>query len=297
MSNPETAPAEVGYQRKEGGLNLTRRSYLWMLVFAAILLASAWITEFDLLALIAPEVRSQMTEFVLGGFPPDVSQEYLFGNSLRGGLLWATVETIAISILGMVIAFILALPMALLAASNVSYRGPLHAGSSDRTLRIVGRVMHTVSRTTLSFLRSVPGLVWGFLYVVAVGLGPFAGTLAIGTHNAGVLGKLYADFIEDTDPMKIEAVRSTGATRLQTIVHGIIPQVMATLTSYTLYRWECSMRAATILGFVGAGGIGYYLVVTITRLQYQKLVTAILAVFILVILTDQLSTKVRQALI
>jgi phosphonate transport system permease protein len=148
----------------------------------------------------------------------------------------------------------------------------------------------------LSFLRSVPGLVWGFIFVTAVGLGPFAGALALGVHNAGVLGKLYADFLEDTDPMTTEAVATSGASRFQAVCHGMVPQVTATIVSYTLYRWECTIRSATILGFVGAGGIGYYLVVTIQRLQYPKLVTAIVAVFALVVLSDALASRFRQRL-
>ncbi|WP_323192286.1 ABC transporter permease subunit [Halostella sp. PRR32] len=191
---------------------------------------------------------------------------------------------------------VLAVPLALASASTVTYQGPLYAGSSASRVA-VGYVLHRSARLVLSFLRSVPGLVWGFLFVTAVGLGPFAGALAFGVHNAGVLGKLYADFLEDTDPMTTEAVASSGATRFQAVCHGMVPQISATVASYTLYRWECTIRSATILGFVGAGGIGYYLVISIQQLQYPKLVTAIAAVFALVVTSDALASRLRAKMV
>lgn len=294
---PPVAVDGESVQRDGYGNGLSRRSYTVLLVFGVVLVVSAWIAEFNPLRLTEPAVVDQMWQFTLGVFPPDVSSNYLVGRSLRDGLLWATVETLAISILGTVLAFILGFPLALLGAANVTHRGPMNQMNTGGHGQLFGRSVNVAARSVLSFLRSVPDLVWGFLFVTAVGLGPFAGVLALGVHNAGVLGKLYADFLEDTDPVKIEAIRSTGATRFQTIIHGLLPQITPTIVSYTLYRWECSIRAATILGFVGAGGIGYYLVITIKRLQYHKLATAILAVFLLVLMGDRLSGKIRAALV
>lgn len=296
-SNPPPVAVEGEPVDREYGGGLSRRTHTILLLFGVVLAVSAWIAEFDLLVLAEPAVRNQMWQFAAGVMPPDVSREYLVGRSLRDGLLWATVETLAISILGTVLAFIVGFPLALLGAANVTHRGPMHSMGSSGNGRLIGHGINVTARSVLSFLRSVPDLVWGFLFVTAVGLGPFAGVLALGVHNAGVLGKLYADFLEDTDPVKIEAIRSTGATRFQTIIHGILPQITPTIVSYTLYRWECSIRAATILGFVGAGGIGYYLVITIKRLQYHQLATAILAVFLLVLMGDRLSGKIRAALV
>lgn len=275
---------------------LSKRSLNRLLAFGAIVIAAAWIAEVDPGTLLSADARTQMWHFVAEGVPPDVSSEYLFGRSLRDGLLWAVVETIAISIVGIILAVGLAIPLALVGAANVTHRGPLY-DRSDAGSRYVGLTVYRGARGVSSFLRSVPDLVWGFLFVTAVGLGPFAGALAIGIHNAGVLGKLYADFLEDTDPRTAEAVYATGATRLQTVVHGMIPQITPTVVSYTLYRWECAIRAATILGFVGAGGIGYYLTITINRLQYPKLLTAIVAVFVLVVSCDYLSARLRTALL
>lgn len=275
---------------------LSKRSLTWLLVLGAIVAVSAWVAEVDPVTLFSSDARSQMWSFIAEGLPPDVSSQYLLGHTLRDGLLWAAVETVAISIIGIVLAVVLAIPLALFGAANVTHRGPLYDNSSSK-VRYGGLTVHQGARSLLSFLRSVPDLVWGFLFVTAVGLGPFSGALAIGIHNAGVLGKLYADFLEDTDPLPAEAVYSTGATRLQSVVHGIVPQITPTLVSYTLYRWECAIRSATILGFVGAGGIGYYLTITINRLQYSQLLTAIIAVFVLVVSCDYLSSRLRATLI
>ncbi|MBV0902762.1 phosphonate ABC transporter, permease protein PhnE [Haloarcula salina] len=273
----------------------SKRRLTTLLAGCLVLLVAAWIAEVDPMALASPGAREQMLAFVAEGLPPDTSRDYLLGRTVRDGLLWAVVETLAISVVGTVLAVALAVPLAVTSAATVTHRGPLYANASPARIA-AGKGVYRVSRTVLSFLRSVPGIVWGFLFVTAIGLGPFAGVLALAVHNAGVLGKLYADFLEDTNPMTTEAVAAGGATRLQAVCHGMVPQVTATVASYTLYRWECTIRSATILGFVGAGGIGYYLVVTIQRLQYQKLLTAIAAVFGLVVLSDWLASRFRTRL-
>jgi phosphonate transport system permease protein len=273
----------------------SKRMLSWLLVGLLVLVVAAWIVDVNPAELFGADAREQLWLFVAEGFPPDTSQSYLVGESLRGGLLWAVVETLAISVVGTVMAVALAIPLALAAAAPVTHDGPLYARSS-RVRVLGGRGLYALTRWLLSFLRSVPGLVWGFLFVTAVGLGPFAGALALGIHNAGVLGKLYADFLEDSDPLVVEAVATSGGSRLAAILHGLLPQQSATMVSYTLYRWECVLRSATILGFVGAGGIGYYLVISIQRLQYQKLLTAIGAVFILVVATDTVSGRLRSRL-
>lgn len=281
----------------------SRRSWkrpLGVLSVIFVVYLSAVIAEVNIPALIAGESRVQMWSFIAEGFPPNLNPDFVLGpqpqsgeRSLQDGLAWAVIETLAISIAGTALAVVLAVPLALVSTATITHRGPLYAGSSP-VQRGIGRTIHRTGRMVSSFLRSVPELVWGFLFVTAVGLGPFAGVLALGIHNAGVLGKLYADFLEDTDPDTTESVASSGATTLQSVCHGMIPQVTATLVSYTLYRWECSIRSASVLGFVGAGGIGYYLVITIKRLQYQKLLTAIIAVFVLVVLSDNLAARLRS---
>ncbi|WP_340097734.1 phosphonate ABC transporter, permease protein PhnE [Salinibaculum salinum] len=295
MSERTSKPAADEFDPDRGESVLSKRQLGWLLTGTVALALAAWVVEVDIPALVSPAAREQMVAFVAEGIPPDTSSEYLFGRNLREGLLWAVIETLAISVVATALAVVFAVPLALASSAPVMHRGPLYADAS-RTRRTFGRTVAQASRFFLSFLRSVPGLVWGFLFVTAVGLGPFAGALALGVHNTGVLGKLYADFLEDTDPMTTEAVATSGATRFQAVCHGMIPQVTATVASYTLYRWECTIRSATILGFVGAGGIGYYLVITIQRLQYAKLLTAIVAVFVLVVCSDALASRLRERL-
>ena len=275
---------------------LSKRTLTYILVLGLVVIVSAWISEVDPVTLFGGNARSQMWAFIVEGLPPDLSREYLLGHSLRDGLLWAVIETVAISIVGIVLAVAIAIPLAVTGAANVTHRGPMHVDSTGMQ-STVGRGVYRTSHSIASFLRSVPDLVWGFLFVTAVGLGPFAGVLAIAIHNGGILGKMYAEFMEDTDERSIESVYLTGGSRVHTVAHGIVPQVVPTLVSYTLYRWECAIRAATILGFVGAGGIGYYLTITISRLQYPRLLTAILVVFVLVVSCDRISEYLRGKLL
>ncbi|GCF15090.1 ABC transporter permease [Haloarcula mannanilytica] len=291
MSERYSGPNAADYS--DGGLS--KRQLTTLLAGCLIFALAAWIAEVDPMALLSAGAREQMVAFVADGFPPETSREYLLGRGLRDGLLWAVVETLAISVVGTTLAVVFAVPLGLTSAATVTHRGPLYTTAPSWRVA-VGRGIYHASRSVLSFLRSVPGIVWGFLFVTAIGLGPFAGVLALAVHNAGVLGKLYADFLEDTDPRTTEAVAGSGATRLQAVCHGMVPQVTPTIASYTLYRWECTIRSAAVLGFVGAGGIGYYLVITIQRLQYGKLLTAILAVFGLVITSDWLASRVRRRL-
>lgn len=291
---PEERTAVPGHHRPDDG-PFSRRRLAQALAAGGVLVVAAWIAEVEPLLLVDPAARGRMWAFIVQGVPPATNSEFLLGRGLRDGLLWAVVETLAISVTGSALAVVLAVPLAFASAATVTHRGPLYANASPARVA-AGRGLSRVSRLLLSFLRSVPGIVWGFLFVTAIGLGPFAGVLALAVHNAGVLGKLYADFLEDTNPMTTEAVAASGATRMQAVCHGMVPQVTVTVASYTLYRWECTIRSATVLGFVGAGGIGYYLVVTIQRLQYRKLLTAVLAVFGLVVLGDWLASRLRTRL-
>ncbi len=279
-----------------GELPSVRRRWQGRLVVGAVcLVVSGWIVSFDPAKLVAPTARQQLLAFVQSGLPPDLSRSYLVGRTVRDGLLWAIVETLAISIVGTGLAVCCAVPASLLSASSVTHEGPLYVGASEWRL-VSGRLVHTGVRWLLSFCRAVPAIVWGVLFVTALGLGPFAGVLALAVHNTGVLGKLFADFLEETDPLTTEAVATVGASRLQAVCHGMVPQITATVASYTVYRWECTIRSAAVLGFVGAGGIGYHLLLTVQRLQYQRLTTAIIAVFGLVLLSDWLASRVRASL-
>lgn len=228
--------------------------------------------------LLAPDSTEAAAHFLSGLFPPEVSTAYL----LR--ILDLMVQTIAISIAGTVIATILAIPFAML---SLRLRGEERGRRALGTSRWAARwVVVFGARTILNLARAVPELVWALLFVVMVGLGPFAGVLALAAHSAGVLGKLYSELLESVDQRAVEAVRATGAGELQVTALARVPLALPTLLSYTLFRWECNLRAATVLGLVGAGGIGTELVLSFRLFRYHELSTLVLAVLALVALID-----------
>jgi phosphonate transport system permease protein len=146
----------------------------------------------------------------------------------------------------------------------------------------------------LAFIRSIPVILLALLFVSAVGLGPFPGVLAIAFHGVGMLGKLYADEFEAIDPRVLEAVRGTGGGWLGGVRYGVLPQSLPQLFSLSLFRFEMNVREATVLGLVGAGGIGYYIQLYARAFQYPKVATMVLAVIVMVLLVDLVAHWVRQ---
>jgi phosphonate transport system permease protein len=152
-------------------------------------------------------------------------------------------------------------------------------------------------RGILNLGRAVPELVWALAFVVMVGLGPFAGVLALTAHSAGVLGKLYAELLESVDQRPVEAVRSTGASESQVTLLARIPMALPVLISYTLFRWECNLRSATVLGLVGAGGIGTELVLSFKLYQYHELLTLVAAILLMVAAIDVFGQIIRARIL
>lgn len=192
-------------------------------------------------------------------------------------LLREMVVTVQIALWGSVLAIAAALPLSLLAASNVT-GGPLRFAV----------------RRVLDALRAIHEVVFALLFVVAVGLGPFAGVLAIAAHTTGVLGKLFSEAVEAIDPRPVEGVRATGATRLDEVLYGVLPQVLPHWIGLALYRFESNVRAATILGIVGAGGVGMPLHESLRAFDYPRAATALLVVLAFVTLTDAVSSRLRR---
>ena len=193
----------------------------------------------------------------------------------------ATLETLAMSALGTLIAAVLGLLLALPAART-------HAQDPARA--------RAVARLLLNALRSVPELVWAALLLIAVGLGPFAGTLALGVHTAGVLGRLFAESLENAAPEPAQALRLRGVDGTRIFLYAALPQVLPQLISYTLYRWENNIRAATVLGVVGAGGLGQMLAFHMGLFQMGETSTVLLAMLALVALVDGASYGLRKVL-
>ena len=191
------------------------------------------------------------------------------------------IETIFLAFMATIFGVFFALPLGFLGARNL-------AGSNR-----IRFIIYILVRGLLNILRSIEPLVLAILFAVWVGIGPFAGVLALGFHSIASLGKLFSEQIESVDKGPIEAISSVGATPLQVIIYAVIPQAIPQILAYTFYRWDINIRMSTIIGFVGGGGIGFLLQQWINLLQYQQAGTALIAIAITVITLDTISAKIR----
>ncbi|MBI5032685.1 MAG: phosphonate ABC transporter, permease protein PhnE [Chloroflexi bacterium] len=194
-------------------------------------------------------------------------------------------ETIAIGLMATFLAIILAIPLSFLAAHNIMSRVP------------GGTAIYYAMRAFLNVVRSIDTIIWGIIIVVWVGLGSFAGTLALTIHSIAALGKLYSEEVEHIDAGPIEAVTSTGANLFQVIRYAVIPQIIPPFLAYTLLRWDINMRMATVVGFVSGGGIGYFVVETIYKGAYEQYAAAFWMVVLVIILVDYVSAKWRELIL
>jgi len=236
----------------------------------AVFVWSAVATEVSLGRMV--EGLPYMWDFVRRMVPPDLS---VLGNAVRGAI-----ETAQIPIGGTAVAAVLALPVGFAAARNAAPRWLFYS-----------------SRLLLNAFRAVDTLVYALFFVAAVGLGPFPGVLAVIVYTATVLAKLYSEAIEAIEPGPVEAVRATGATRLQVLRWGVLPQLAPQFLSFTLYRFETNIRAAAILGFVGAGGIGFYVQTYLRLLNYPAAASVLLVLVALVMVIDFASSRLRARLV
>lgn len=219
---------------------------------------------------------SNLGTFVVLMLPPDPGS---FARAII--FVKALFETIAIAFLGTILAAILAFPLGFLAAKNV----------------VANRVVHFLARRSMDTVRGVDALIWALIWVNVVGLGPFAGMLAIMTSDLGAFGKLFSEAIESADRKPVEGVASVGGGKFHEIRFGLIPQVLPVIASQVLYYIESNTRSSTIIGIVGAGGIGLYLAETIRTLEWQQVSFLILLVLAAVTAIDFLSNKLRFAII
>lgn len=184
-------------------------------------------------------------------------------------------------------------------ASAFAIGGAVLGGALGLILRAdypfpIGLVIYYTTRTILNALRSIESLIVAMIFAIWVGIGPFAGVLALTLHSVAALGKLFSEQVESIDPGPIEAITATGAGRLQTIVYGVVPQIVPTYLAFTLYRWDINVRMSTIIGFVGGGGIGMVLSQWINLLQYRQAGVAVLAIAIVVSVLDYVSAQARE---
>lgn len=255
---------------KAMGICLT--CWFTLALLALVLWASFAYLNLNLAGLIAADSREYMAKFALAFFPPDTSAEFL-AKTARG-----TLETLAISLVGTLIAALLGLSLALPASGRFGFAPRMSA------------------RFMLNVLRSVPELVWASLMVLAAGIGPFAGTLALALHTTGVLGRLFAEALENAPPEPTTTLIEAGSSSAAAFVYGTWPVIFPQVLAYTLYRWEMNIRMATVLGFVGAGGLGQLLYLTLSWFQQTRAATIIIAMLLLVIVVDGVSAWLRRGL-
>lgn len=246
----------------------------WILVaaLAALVAASFWSLPLKWAEFFTEDAARSASEFVAGFAPPEIAGAFLRKTAM------ATLETLSMSALGTLLAVGAGLALALLAAGRA------------------GSALRAASRLLLNVLRSIPELVWASILLVAAGLGPFAGTMALAAHTSGVLGRLFADALENAAPLPETALRTNGASAVSAFLYATLPQTLPQMLSYTLYRWENNIRAAAVLGVVGAGGLGQMLKYHLSLFQMQSAATVVIAMLLLVALVDAISYALRRAL-
>ena len=205
--------------------------------------------------------------------PPDFSA---IGKHIGPAL-----DTLYMSYVGMVISVILSFGIGFLTAKNTTPHP----------------ILSVTCRMITGFLRSVPALVWGILLVAAIGLGPLAGTIAIGLSGIGILGKAYAEAIESIDNGQMEGLKAAGASWLQIMGQAVWPQFKSSFVGWSLYKLDLNIREAALLGLVGAGGIGYYLQLSIKPFQYKEAMTLILMIFAIILMVEYTTAKIREKIL
>jgi len=235
----------------------------------AIVLASAWYVNLLDLATLANGVPAILT-LARESFPPDFSNAPQWWKPL--------IDTLAMSIAGTAVAVAFSFPLAFLAARNTSPHP----------------VVFQFARTLLNALRSVPELIMGIIFVAAVGFGALPGVLALGLHSVGMVGKFFAEAIEHVDEAPVEAARAAGATPLQVLYHAVLPQVLPQFADVSIYRWEYNFRASTVMGMVGAGGIGFELMGSLRIMQYREVSAIMLVILVMVTIVDAFSGHLRR---
>lgn len=266
MQKPELAALTEAASR-------SRHSLAWYFSWAAVLLilAVSW-KGADMRPMELIRDSGNMAEFAADFFPPNFSQWRLYVEEM--------LITLQIAVWGTALAVVTAVPLGLLASANIA---PVW--------------VYQPVRRFMDACRAINEMVFAMLFVVAVGLGPFAGVLALWIHTTGILAKLFSEAVEAIDPQPVEGIRSTGATALHEIVYGVIPQVMPLWVSFSLYRFESNVRSASVVGMVGAGGIGVVLWEIIRGFQYAETAAVMIIIVFTVMVIDLISARIRKVMI
>lgn len=275
MSNIHSPAANQTYRLPPSLFSLRCQACWFMLGLVVLAVASFATLDLQWGKFLSVQAFAKMGKFIAELLEPSFEAKFL------AKLIPATLETLAMSALGTLIAAVLGLALALPASRT-------HVGDPAR--------WRFVTRLVLNALRSIPELVWAALLLISAGLGPFAGTLALGIHTSGVLGRLFAEALENAPAEPGDALRTRGLSEFRVFWYALIPQVLPQMISYTLYRWENNIRAAAVLGVVGAGGLGQMLAFHMGLFQMPETSTVLIAMLVLVVLVDGLSYLSRRFL-
>jgi phosphonate transport system permease protein len=243
------------------------------------------IAQFDPAVIFEANNLEVFGNFLKQFFPPQTSQDFLLL------LLKAAIETLAMATAGIALAVVLAVPLGLLLSHSLSI-SRLGPGPGSR----LGQVIRTFARLLLLFLRGIPEIVWALLLVRVFGLGPAAGVLALAITYSGMLGKVYSEILESSDTRPARALLLAGSGRGMAFLYGLLPGTAQELTSYTIYRWECAVRASVIMGFVGAGGLGQLMDQSMKMLNGSEVSSIVIVFLILVLMADAISYFCRKLL-
>ncbi len=259
-----------------GGVATRADGHVWRAALVVLVCVALFVQ-----ALVVVKARPQDLVTGISGMADLLRRATPPNFSLLGSVIWPTLETLDAAIFGTVVGMVIALPLAILAARNVT----------------PSRVLYGIARGGIGLTRAVPDLIWALLFVTAVGLGPFPGALALAVHSIGMLGRLFAEVIEDIDMGPVESLTLTGASRLQVFTHAVVPGVAPSLLGIALYRLDENVRASLVLGFVGAGGIGFQILSAMNLFQYRDVSLYLLLTFALVVAVERISAALRRAIL
>ncbi len=266
-------PHDARGQILAGYARVGPRLVTWAILVVIVVLLGYSLTQLGLDVQRMIRGASQIQAFWSRAFPPDMETlPRLWGPAI---------STVQIAIIGTLMGIVLSLFLGAVAARNLTPHWT------------IGFAL----KTSFALTRAIPALIWALLFIAAVGLGPLPGILALGVNSIGMLGKIFAEAFEEVDPGVIEAIRATGGNPLQVVVHGVIPQAMPTLVSWSIFRLDINIRYSSILGIVGAGGIGWELQRASRMGDYPSAITVTLVIFLTVyvieLITDQLRKRVQ----
>ncbi len=274
--NSVLAPERDPHALSRAGWTLAAVVALWPLLV---------LSGFNPALLVDPQNLKAMGTFLTTFLPPETAPEFL------GLLLTATLETLAMATAGIALALLIAVPMTFVLTQSLSIS---RIGPGPGRWR--GESIRGVARLILLVLRGIPEIVWALVFVRALGLGATAGVLALAITYGGMLGKVYAEILESSDTRGARALLEAGSSRSMALVYGLLPNAIQELVSYTVYRWECAVRASVVMGFVGAGGLGQLMDQSMKMLNGSESATILFMFLLLVLIADWISAVLRKLL-